>query len=270
MNEYEMKKAERIERLRTAADKASVESESLTTQARKAGSVIPMGQPILVGHHSEKRDRNYRTRIGKTYDRAAEKLKKARDLNRKADAAEKNRAISSDDPDATVKLKLKITYEECQRSLIKSANRIARSKKFDKDQKILALVELLGISTARATGLLEPDYMGRVGFPAYMLTNMGANIRRMKVRLDQLQVAKKAEHVERDCGDGLTLVENVEENRMQLHFDEKPDKDTRRQLVRAGFRWSPSQIAWQRQLNNGARYAANAFAADWAASHATD
>ena len=28
----------------------------------KALSVIPFGQPILIGHHSEKRDRNYRRR----------------------------------------------------------------------------------------------------------------------------------------------------------------------------------------------------------------
>lgn len=269
MNEYETKKAERIERLRKAADSASTESEALWTQARDAASIIPMGQPILVGHHSEKRDRNYRARIGKTYDRAAEKAKKAKDLNRRADAAEKNRAISSDDPDAVNKLKLKITYEECQRGLIKSANRIVKSKKLNKDQKILALVELLGISTARAAQLLEPDYMGRVGFEPYILTNMGANIRRMKARLEQLQEARTAERVERDCGHGLSIVEDVEINRMQLHFNAKPDRDVRRQLVRAGFRWAPSQAAWQRQLNNGARYAATAFAADWAATHVT-
>ena len=46
-------------------------------------------------------------------------------------------------------------------------------------------------------------------------------------------------------------------NRLQIIFDEKPDADTRTALKNEGFRWSPKEGAWQRQLNDNAIRAAN-------------
>jgi len=45
-------------------------------------------------------------------------------------------------------------------------------------------------------------------------------------------------------------------NRLQLFFDEKPNDQQRSQLKANGFKWAPSQDAWQRQLNDNAIYAA--------------
>ena len=56
--------------------------------------------------------------------------------------------------------------------------------------------------------------------------------------------------------DGVTVVENVDDNRLQLFFPGKPTAEKRAALKRCGFRWAPSVGAWQRQLNNAARYAA--------------
>ena len=50
---------------------------------------------------------------------------------------------------------------------------------------------------------------------------------------------------------------NSEENRLQILFDEKPDEQKRSALKGNGFKWSPSQGAWQRQLNDNAIYAAS-------------
>ena len=44
---------------------------------------------------------------------------------------------------------------------------------------------------------------------------------------------------------------------MQLLFDEKPSDEQRATLKANGFRWAPSDKAWQRQLNQNAFYAAN-------------
>ena len=49
---------------------------------------------------------------------------------------------------------------------------------------------------------------------------------------------------------------NEAENRLQLIFEEKPDADQRQELKSNGFKWAPSQGAWQRQLNQNAIRAA--------------
>lgn len=43
---------------------------------------------------------------------------------------------------------------------------------------------------------------------------------------------------------------------VQIVFDGKPEPEVRDLLKRNGFRWAPSQGAWQRQLNNNGIYAA--------------
>lgn len=49
------------------------------------------------------------------------------------------------------------------------------------------------------------------------------------------------------------VVENTEIMRLQLLFDGIPEAETRNILKSNGFRWSPSQKAWQRLLNDNAR-----------------
>lgn len=56
---------------------------------------------------------------------------------------------------------------------------------------------------------------------------------------------------------GNRVVENGPLNRIQIFFAEKPSDEMRSRLKKRGFRWSPSQGAWQRHLNNAGRYAVN-------------
>jgi hypothetical protein len=51
------RKLERIEKLEEYAENAEKRSNSAYEAANRISSFIPMGQPILVGHHSEKRHR---------------------------------------------------------------------------------------------------------------------------------------------------------------------------------------------------------------------
>ena len=46
--------------------------------------------------------------------------------------------------------------------------------------------------------------------------------------------------------------------RVQFFFDDKPDDETRVLLKSHGFRWAPSQNAWQRQLTRAGQSAARA------------
>lgn len=50
------------------------------------------------------------------------------------------------------------------------------------------------------------------------------------------------------------VIQNVDENRLQLKFDGKPDNETRDLLKHKGFKWSPKNQVWQRQLTANARY----------------
>jgi hypothetical protein len=62
--------------------------------------------------------------------------------------------------------------------------------------------------------------------------------------------------VEKEAPAGVRLVENAEAARIQLIFPGKPDEATRSLLKSNGFRWAPSESAWQRHLNNAGRWAA--------------
>src|SRR5687767_11343825 len=56
-NPYEAKQAARRGRLQRASERARRESQTAHGQAANIWGAIPMGQPILVGHHSERRHR---------------------------------------------------------------------------------------------------------------------------------------------------------------------------------------------------------------------
>lgn len=75
--------------------------------------------------------------------------------------------------------------------------------------------------------------------------------------------AKKAEVATRESSEitfpGGRVVQNWAENRLQIIFDEKPKSDIISELKRHGFRWAPSQGAWQRQLTNNAVYSLQRF-----------
>ena len=89
--------------------------------------------------------------------------------------------------------------------------------------------------------------------PSYLLTNNNANIRRVRQRIEEL--SSRSEFAGWTFPGGEAKI-NEAENRLQLIFEEKPDADQRQELKSNGFKWAPSQGAWQRQLNQNAIRAA--------------
>jgi hypothetical protein len=254
MNAYEEKRQARIERLQDAAERKAKESTAAYERSRKMASAIPFGQPIHVGHYSEKGDRSYRAKIGRLMDKSCELGAESKELAARAEAAEANDAISSDDPEAVVKLKVKLAGMKAQQALGKAAN--AAHKKFLKDPASLDAANLPD-KTKETIRNYKPAYSWEPHpMPPYWFSNLGANIRRVEQRIKQLesQVDRTAaEPVEADWG---RLVENVEANRLQMFFPGKPSEAIRACLKSHGFRWAPSEGAWQRQLHNGSKYAA--------------
>lgn len=173
-----------------------------------------------------------------------------------------NAPISADDDEAIDKLQAKIDQAEQAQEAMRSCNKIIRSKKLTDDEKAMQIGEILGKSPERVKEtIMNPaaDYMGRVGFHGWQLSNNNANIRRMKQRIEQIKREQQKPEVEPVKCDGLEVIENKDENRLQLIFNGKPNADVRQWLKRRGFRWAPSQGAWQRQLNNNARYVVDEF-----------
>ncbi|WP_461791390.1 DUF3560 domain-containing protein [Pedobacter sp.] len=250
---FEERKQNRIDHAEEQARKNEAKANALSQTASEMASVIPMGQPILVGHHSEKRDRNYRAKIGNTFQRSIDASKKADHYREKAKTIESNTAISSDDPEALDKIDAKISQLEKLQAFMKSANKCIR--KNDKE----GFLKLEGATEAIWQMLNTPDHFHGVGYPLYRLTNNNANIRRLKIRRAQLA---KFENRETETVEvqGVKIVQNVEANRIQLIFDGIPSEEVRQQLKkRFSFRWCRSEGAWQRHLNNNGIYSAKQF-----------
>jgi len=76
------------------------------------------------------------------------------------------------------------------------------------------------------------------------LTNNNSNIRKLKVRLNEIK--KHLDDVSQKIQIGeIEVIDNVEENRVQVFFPDKPDEDMRNKLKMYGFRWAPSKGCWQ-------------------------
>lgn len=267
MNDFEAKREAKAERFEELAEKAEREASAVSKAGWDALHQIPFGQPILVGHHSERGDRAYRARACGKIERAAELQKKADYYRDKAAGVRSNDAIFSEDPEAVVKLREKIAAAEKKQELMKKVNAVIRKFKHtlkdpnhpDRQNCYLAM-EAVGVTSGAAVRLMQPDFCGRYGFADYELQNNNANIRRMKARLSELEATRaavdpEAPAVETVSPAGFRVVENVEAFRIQLFFDGKPPAEVRAVLKSSGFRWAPSEGAWQRHLNNSVRYA---------------
>lgn len=242
--DYETRKAARISRLQARASWLHSEGESRLAGARRLGDAIPFGQPILVGHHSEKRHRRDIDRIDSGYRKGFAAIKQAEVCERRAEAAEENRAISSDDPAALEKLRAKLAALEANRARAVALNKAGRAKD--------------PIAALGALGVKDPERIVagfdrfRAVIPGYKLTNWSSEARRLKDRISLLeQRAAAPERAPETIGE-VRIVE--EDNRVQLHFPGKPSAEIRTALKSHGFRWAPSVGAWQRMASPDAWY----------------
>lgn len=94
----------------------------------------------------------------------------------------------------------------------------------------------------------------RSPYPGWALQNNLANIKRCEQRVEELKKTKEKGTSEVDYGE-FKVIENTELMRIQILFDGKPDEAIRSILKANGFRWAPSQGAWQRQLTANGKYA---------------
>lgn len=243
--DHEGRRGSRVERLRSRADEARSEAKSRYDASGR--DLPPWGEPIKIGHHSERRHRRALDRAHANMSKSVEATRKAVRLDARAEAAENNTAISSDDPRALERLKAKLAEMEAEREETKRKNRLARQGKLPDAENPLNPASIRNIAGKR-----------KYPMPGYALKNLGAEIRRTRERIETLEKrqGRAARSLER--GD-VEVVENGELNRLQIFTGGKPPVENRTWLKRNGFRWARSEGAWQRQIGDAAWNAAMTY-----------
>ncbi len=247
MNDYEQRRQDRIDRLHEKAEKARSQSSDLYQKSMDMLHVIPLGQPI----HGPA-DRRYRAKIDKKMDQAIAASEKAAYYEARAEAAENNTAISSDDPEAIAKLTEKLELLKASQELMKAVNAHYR--------KNGTCHGMEGLSEEQAEELDQdvknsPSWVN-VPFPTYSLSLNNKEIHRVQDRIKKLTEAKELGYTGW-AFEGGRVEANQDKNRLQIFFDEIPPEEVRKELKGWGFRWARSEGAWQRQLTDNAIYAAS-------------
>ena len=153
--------------------------------------------------------------------------------------------ISADDINAVEKLEKKLEGLKASQERMKAVNSYYRvHKTLDGCPHISEeIINELKASMSRDWRQNAPP------FPSYALSNNNAVIRNTQQRLDDLK--NRSEYAGWTFEGGKAEI-NEAENRLQLFFDEKPSDEQRSALKKNGFKWAPSQSAWQRQLTQNA------------------
>jgi hypothetical protein len=167
---YRERREARAAKLDEWAAKREAKQHALSEAARadEAATGIPFGQPILVGHHSERRHRNAIAKIDRAMAASVENAQTAESMRSRAAEIERqsDRAIYDDDPDAVERLTERIAELEAERERRKQANATYRREHREELKAMDAY-----------------DRHHAVPYPTYSLSNLSGNISRLRKRL---------------------------------------------------------------------------------------
>ena len=209
LGDYSERVEAKRERLQVRAIKANQQSDQRWGAAHSAVAGIVFGQPILVGHHSERKHRRAIERSDQAMRQSIALDNKAKRLESRA-ASVGQAGIASDDPTALEQLRAKLAEREQIQDKFKQANKAKRGS-----------------------------------VPAWRLSNNNAEIRRLRQRIEEIQSLHQAAPIERE-GDGWRMFED--DGRITIQFDGKPAPEIRQLCRGSGFVWSPSRCAWVRKV----------------------
>ncbi|MDT0643682.1 zincin-like metallopeptidase domain-containing protein [Zunongwangia sp. F363] len=169
----------------------------------------------------------------------------------------KSTAIKSGKEDTVTRLKAKLEKLEAEHQKMKDINKILRkyqAKKYSQEKRDKGVIEeLQKFGYSEAT--IKKTFLGEKKLPGFMLSNSNANIKRIKERIAQEERLKSQESKTVKFPGGK-IEFNPGINKIQIHFDDKPEKEVRSFLKKAGqaYKWSPKNKVWQRQLSTYYRY----------------
>ena len=247
--DFEERKKSRIINLKEKAAKANKEADQYYQKSNDAMKGIEPGQPVLAGHHSEKNHRAAIKKMRSAMDKSVASKGKSAYYQEKAEIAESNKSISGDDPEAVSRYKAKLKKLEAIQAYMKAANNYWRKNKTMKGYAGLLDTEAEKIDERMKTALSWVQKSGP--YEDWRLRNNNAEIRRIKEKIASLEKldSMSAETITFKGGE---MRVNVEINRVQFIFDSVPSEEVRSILKHNGFKWAPSEGAWQRQRTQNA------------------
>lgn len=234
--EYKEKMERKADRYRELSSKKQNEAKSRFAAADYIADGIPMGQPILVGHHSERRHRRDIERMHSNMSKGIELQNTSKYYENKVKNIENPRAISTDDPEAVVKLKEKLKTLE------------------DRKAELLTM-KLEGVSKSGKPYSFTKDDVSS------FRQNLTRDIYVLKKRIDVVQSTQAIPQLDKTIN-GIQIVTDKDDNRLRMHFPGKPSTEIIQKLKSRGFKWSPFNQAWQRHISNQAIYLAEQIAAE--------
>ena len=161
-------------------------------------------------------------------------------------------AIKSSDANAVEKLTEKLEKFKRYHSQAKLANA------YYKKNGSLEGFHPVGLTKEMEKQMFEGARWMKEHYPTvtapFNLTNSNAEIHRLEDRIKNIQSAKEAGNKEVVTNSNYRVVKNAEEMRLQYFFDGKPDREVINIMKSNGFKWSPKNKAWQRQLTANAEY----------------
>lgn len=185
-----MTRRERMERRAARrhewAEKARAASAAADRAASELANAIPLGQPILDGHHSAPRARRDAERIRSATGRAVERGRMAERHDQVAAGIERqlDRSIYSDDPDAAERLRERVAALEAERDRMIAINRAFR-------RGDAAALSALGLDLGKLQSAIEETRRSapwiKAPYEGYQLRNLGARLREAKRRLAEAQ-----------------------------------------------------------------------------------
>lgn len=119
-SDYEEIKQRRIERYKTVSQKAKEDAHARSNSNANRILMMTPGQPIIIGHHSERKARKLHKQAEYDIKKSIELTDKSKYYEAKARHVENSNAIYNDDPNAIEKLKEKLERLENQRNSIKA------------------------------------------------------------------------------------------------------------------------------------------------------
>lgn len=157
-------------------------------------------------------------------------------------------SIRTEDPEAVEKIEARAEAIQSRADRMVELNKLFRTIRKRHDDDAPAFAELFDHCTeAERKEILSNitySWCKDRPYPPYAISNARANQRRYEQRAEYVAKVQALDSAEWE-GANARVVDNTDANRIQIFFPGKPDEETRSKLKRNGFRWAPSEGAWQ-------------------------